>query len=278
VNVFFACGAPKSGTTWLQRILDAHPEVCCSGEGHFISRLSSPMAKVVSAYNGGLEVESRLVYEGRPYYEAITQSEFDEMIRDFVLKRMSARADEATRWVGDKTPGYTHHLPQLHRLFPQAKVIHIVRDPRDVAVSRMGHSHRAGYEDAFTTGAEEHLKTIQGAVNLWIEAVSAVDAFAQAHPGLVHEVSYGGLHEDPVGEMTALFEFLGAPVEPLTIRRIAAATSFKALAGREPGEEDRTSFLRNGVVGDWKAKLAPESVQFIAEACGELMRRKRIAA
>ena len=43
------------------------------------------MAKVVSAYNGGLEVESRLVYEGRPYYEAITQSEFDEMIRDFVL-------------------------------------------------------------------------------------------------------------------------------------------------------------------------------------------------
>jgi len=108
--------------------------------------------------------------------------------------------------------------------------------------------------------------------------VTAIDAFAQAHPTLAHEVRYVDLHEDPIGTTTELFRFLGAPVEPVLIERIVAATSFKTLAGREPGQEDAASFLRKGVVGDWKAELPPQSAQFIADSCGELMRRKRFAA
>jgi hypothetical protein len=278
VNVFFVCGAPKSGTTWLQRIFDAHPEVCCSGEGHFISRFSAPMSKVVNAYNRGLALESEQVYEGRPYYADIDQAEFDDMVRAFVLKRLGARADAPTRWIGDKTPNYTHYLPQLHRLFPTAKIIHIVRDPRDVAVSRMAHSQRAGVTEAFTPGTEQHRLTVEGAVKLWIEAVAMVDAFAKDHSTLVHEVRYRDLHDDPIGETGRLFRFLGAPVEPVLIQGIVAATSFEAMAGRKPGEEDPSSFLRKGVVGDWKTRLDAESARLISESCGELMRRKRLAA
>ena len=47
MDVFFVCGAAKSGTTWLQRILDAHPETRCSGEGHFITRFSHPASEVI---------------------------------------------------------------------------------------------------------------------------------------------------------------------------------------------------------------------------------------
>jgi len=278
VNVFFVCGAPKSGTTWLQRILDAHPEVCCSGEGHFISRFTAPLAVAVNNYNKGLALETEQVYEGRPYYQPIGQAEFDELAAGFILKRMSARADAQTRWIGDKTPAYTRQLDQLHRLFPQAKIIHIVRDPRDVAVSRMGHSQRVGVSKVFEPQADEHRQTVEAAVKLWVEAVTAIDAFAQAHPTLAHEVRYADLHEDPIGVTTELFQFLGAPVAPVLIERIVAATSFKAMAGREPGREDAASFLRKGVVGDWKTKLPEQSAQFITDNCGELMRRKRFAA
>jgi hypothetical protein len=278
VGIFFVCGAPKSGTTWLQRIFDAHPEVCCSGEGHFVSRFSAPMSKVINDYNLRLTLEAEQVYEGRPYYADIDQAEFDDMVRAFVLKRLGARADAKTRWMGDKTPNYTHHLPQLHRLFPAAKIIHIVRDPRDVAVSRMAHSQRAGAAEASTPGTEEHRRTVAGAVKLWIEAVAKVDAFAQDHPGLVHEVRYRDLHEDPLGATERLFRFLGAPAEPVLIQGIVAATSFEAMAGRKPGDEDRSSFLRKGVVGDWRTQLDAESARLISESCGELMRRKRLAA
>lgn len=278
MEFFFVCGAPKSGTTWLQRILDAHPEVACSGEGHFITRFTAPVSKVLNTYNRDLAWEAKLVYDGEPYYSRVEQAEFDELVRGFIAGRMRARADARTRWVGDKTPSYTRHLDQLHRLFPAAKIIHIVRDPRDVAVSRMMFSKRAGASEACTPGAEEHRQTLEGAVNSWTQAVTAVDAFAKGHPGLVHEMRYLDLHADPVGETERLFAFLGAPTPRVLAERIAAATSFEALSGRRPGEEDPQSFLRKGVPGDWRTGLDPASVEMIVDSCGDLMREKRFAA
>jgi len=278
VNIFFVCGAPKSGTTWLQRILDAHPEVCCSGEGHFVSRFTMPAAELVNAYNRDLAVEAKLVYEGRPYYAAVDQAEFDDLARGFIGARLRRRADARTRWVGDKTPSYTRHLDLLHRLFPAAKIIHIVRDPRDVAVSRMAFSRRAGAEQAAVPGSEQHRQTIAGALKTWTEAVTAVDAFAAKRPSLVHELRYIDLHDDPIGAAERLFGFLGAPAPRVLMEQIVAATSFEALSGRRAGEEDAGSFLRKGVPGDWRTALDPQSARMIAETCGPLMREKRFAA
>ena len=278
MNVFFVCGAPKSGTTWLQRILDAHPQVCCSGEGHFVKRFTAPVAKVMNAYNAGLAMEARAVYEGRPYYSLVSQAEFDEIARGFILARLRARAGAETRWVGDKTPTYTRDLDLLHRLFPTARIFHILRDPREVAVSRMAHSHRAGVTDALTPGAEQYRRTVDGAIRYWTEAVRAVDAFSQAHPGLVHEVRYRDLHADPVGETQKVFGFLGAANDGILIQQIAAATSFEAMAGRPAGQEDLSSFLRRGAPGGWEARLDAHSAQAIAESCGDLMREKRFVA
>ena len=38
-QIFFIGGTAKSGTTWVQLLLDAHPEVSCNGEGHFLDNL-----------------------------------------------------------------------------------------------------------------------------------------------------------------------------------------------------------------------------------------------
>lgn len=272
------CGAPKSGTTWLQRILDAHPEICCSGEGHFIERFSVKVAAVVNDYNRLLKAEAGQVYEGRPYYDPVTQAGFDEVVRGFILSRLQARADGETRWIGDKTPSYTRHLDQLHRLFPEARIFHIVRDPRDVAVSGMGHRQRTGVAEVFTPGSDEHRKTVEATVRKWTQALTAVDTFALAHPGLVHEVRYNDLHDDPLGEAQGLFAFLGAATSPVLVERIVAATSFEAMAGRPAGQEDPSSFLRNGMPDDWKGRLDADTAQHIVERCGDLMREKRLAA
>ena len=278
MQVFFVCGAPKSGTTWVQRILDAHPQVCCSGEGHFIQRFSAPIAKVVRDYNAELETAAKLVYEGEPYYGPVSQPEFDAMMRGFILARLTARAGPDTRFVGDKTPTYTRHLPQLDRLFPGAKIIHIVRDPRDVAVSRMFHSQRAGYAEAAVQGSEQYRQTLEGAARLWREAVTAVDAFAAQHPGQVCEVSYRDLHDQPLDEIARLFAYLGASQPRVLVEQIAAQTSFEAMSGRAPGQEDTAAFLRKGQSGAWRDRLDPAGARYIEDHCGELMRAKRFAA
>ncbi|HEX3699935.1 MAG TPA: sulfotransferase [Phenylobacterium sp.] len=278
MNIFFVCGAPKSGTTWVQRILDAHPQICCSGEGHFVERFTSPLAKVLNSYNQQMKIETEQVYEGKPVYSPIDQAEFDALCRGFMLRRMASRAGPQVRWLGDKTPRYTHQLDQLDRLFPECRIIHIVRDPRDVAVSRLGHSHRVGLTDAFTPGSRQHDTEVRAAASGWSEAVSAVNAFARTHPDRVHELRYRDLSEDPIGESARMLGFLGAPADPALLAEIAQATSFEALTGRRRGEEDGGSYFRKGIMEDWKSRLDPQAERAIRESCGELMRQKGFAA
>jgi hypothetical protein len=153
----------------------------------------------------------------------------------------------------------------------------MIRDPRDVAVSRMGHGRRLGLLHALTPGTPGYLEAVDGAVTTWLEAVTRVDGFAAEHPGKVHEVRYLELHAEPVETMARLFGFLGVDVDPALLRRIAEATSFEAQTGRKPGEEDPRSFLRKGQPGDWRNRLDAASAGRICHACGPLMRAKGIA-
>ena len=163
MQVFFVCGAPKSGTTWLQRVLDAHPEVICSGEGHFIQRFTIPLATVVREYNDYSRLVADRVYEGTPYYEPVDQQDFDRVARTFIMDRLIFRKPgPGVCWVGDKTPRYALHLRQLHRIFPECRFINIVRDPRDAIMSRLGHAARAGMVETATPDAPERMQIVRG--------------------------------------------------------------------------------------------------------------------
>ena len=50
-TLFFVCGTGKCGSTWLQLLLDAHPDVICRGEAHLVSDLIKPMLEIVDKYN-----------------------------------------------------------------------------------------------------------------------------------------------------------------------------------------------------------------------------------
>ena len=269
MNVFFACGAPKSGTTWLQRLLDAHPEVSCSGEGHFIDRFSTPLAEVVRQYNRHMAVVAEQVYEGQPCYEQVDQATFDDLVRGFILGRLTSRGlDPDIRWVGDKTPGNVLFLPTLDRLFPAARFISIVRDPRDVTVSRLEHAVRAGLPRTDVDGQAE---IVRRSAEEWVQSVELFAAFAETHAGRVHGLRYEDLLADPAGEARRLFGFLGVSIEPALLARVAEATSFEAQSGRKPGVEDARAFLRKGVAGDWRGRLDPPAVRIVEEVCGDLL-------
>ena len=45
-EIVFIVGATRWGTAWVQQCLDAHPEICCKGEGHFTDVLFPMLAKV----------------------------------------------------------------------------------------------------------------------------------------------------------------------------------------------------------------------------------------
>jgi hypothetical protein len=272
-QIFFACGAPKSGTTWLQRVLDAHPRIQCSGEGHFIERFSVPISRVVRDYADHMALVAGRVYEGKPYYPPLTQDDFDGIVRGFILQRLMARSPgPEIGWIGDKTPRYTHNLPALLRLFPDVRIVNIVRDPRDVAIARMHQARRAGIPERVAGGTTERIQFIREGGTDWARCVAPVDAFAAKHPGVVHTLKYEEMLADPTVETRRIFGFLGADQDDALVARVVEATSFEALSGRKPGEEHPTAFLRKGVAGDWVGQLEPDALAALEETCGDLMR------
>ena len=64
-QLFFVAGLGKSGTTWLELILNAHPDVCCHGEGHFADRLLPDLNGAINRYNGYLKHNNALFEEIR---------------------------------------------------------------------------------------------------------------------------------------------------------------------------------------------------------------------
>jgi hypothetical protein len=254
-------------------VLDAHPEIHCSGEGHFIERFTAPMAAVVREYNKHLSLVAGRVYEGQPYYQPIDQEVFDRLSRAFIMERLTSRnPGPEVQWVGDKTPRYAATLPQLNRLFPEARFINIVRDPRDAAVSRRFHANRAGIKEALSPDWAGREQLTRNAATDWVQNVQPIAPFAAAHAGRMHGLRYEDMLVDPAGEAVRVFGFLGVSTDPKVIDDVVRTTSFEAQSGRKAGDEDPNAFLRKGVAGDWVNALDAEMVKLVEDTCGDLMR------
>lgn len=280
-KALFVSGSPKSGTTWLQKILDAHPAIACAGEGHFVERIVNPMVRMLREYNAKLKQVDERVFQGKAPYQPLAEPEIVQLVRDMVVRLMLRQKPPAgTTWLGDKTPRYTEGLKELKILFPAARFIHIVRDPRDVAVSRLFHAKRAGYEDALTAGTDSYYELVGNAASAWATHNGNVETFlvaAPANPAMVHRIRYEDLMNDFDAVATALFGFLEIDKSPQLVASVREATDFERLSGRRKGEEDPSSFFRKGVVGDWEGRLDEKALDIIEGRCGALMRRFQYA-
>ncbi len=147
----FACGVPRSGTTVLQRMLNHHPEMAIVNDSHFIPRaleLTNNLLVDQAVRGKTIPLTPELVHNARTYHRFwrmdLTAREFElalnraDTYQQFVSGLYDAFAIKSQKpLAGEKTPDYVRRLSLLHGLFPAAKLIHLVRDGRDVALSLM---------------------------------------------------------------------------------------------------------------------------------------------
>ncbi len=272
-QIFFIAGAPKSGTTWLQRLLDAHPEIACSGEGHFADKLAVFFRHAIADYNRQQKLVAQRVYENDPIYPELSQRELDLTVVILSSLIMSTRPlGEHIRCVGDKTPRYTFHMEYLKTLFPDAKFIHVIRDGRDVVVSTCYHVYRTGDHSVFEKDSANFHKWVRQFAKQWFEAVSAARRFGEGHAADYFEVRFEDLLAQPAPKVRELLGFLGVDAAEATVRDCQERASFESLSGGRPrGQEVPSSFFRKGVSGDWRAHFDDGAVRiFEAEAGGLL--------
>lgn len=167
---FFVFGLPKSGTTWLQMLLGAHPAVSCPSE-HQLSYLLEELPKLLNNYNLVLrEIDRRTAGQGATL---LGQTDLHAITRAFVDACIDSGARRKTiRAAGIKDNTISTHLALFRALFPAARYLCIVRDPRDAALSSWHHNSRV--ENGFHRRAADFTDWAGQTWVRWADTYSAV--------------------------------------------------------------------------------------------------------
>ena len=168
--------------------------------------------------------------------------------------------------VGEKSPGYVRHLPTLHFLWPRARVVHLIRDGRDVCVSLLAWKPAKQLRTIgrFSTWVEEPLIT----AGLWWEwhVRLGLEARSRLADALL-EVRYEALVVRPEDECRALCAFLGLAYDDQMLKFFERAPNADPAArkGRGPAAP-----LRAGL-RDWRRELNVDDRLLFEAAAGDLL-------
>jgi len=157
-STVFIVGVGRSGTSLLQSMLHAHPDVAFLPETHFFRRYVARPYSCWKHEREGAETLRSTLASDEEYQRADIPE--DELLSPFLngaqcfnlaavytrLLRLY-RGQEEVSVIGEKDPRLVDYLPQIHQSLPEAKILHIVRDPRDVLLSRMNADWSAGRPD-----------------------------------------------------------------------------------------------------------------------------------
>jgi hypothetical protein len=163
---------------------------------------------------------------------------------------------KACRAIGEKTPENVFFFPRLKQLFPRARLIAMARDPRDVLTSAWHFFHKpvAGEDET-----KAKLAFIQLALPSLAQGARVTIDLAKHYPADVMTVTYENLWRSPQLVVSNMFRFLGVSDASALVADCVARTSFAAQTGGRPaGVEQKGSFFRKGISGDWTSTLTAE--------------------
>lgn len=190
-------GAPRSGTTYVNAIVNRHPQVFLTHETRIFVWMHRTMAE-------GLSHPQRFLSH-REKFEKHLARRLPDLVREFYQELRPG----AVHW-GDKNPHYAspdHRgvLPMIRDLFPGSKFIHVYRDGRDVVASLL----RKRFPDG------RRWVDFEGAHELWNGHIERGHAFGdEVARDRFLEIRYEDLVSDDVSWARRIFDFLGIELDP----------------------------------------------------------------
>jgi hypothetical protein len=218
-QIFFVGRTMKSGTTWLQLLLNAHPQVSRNGEAHFVASLAPSLKQGLDLHWEYIECKNRMVFHELEGYQPLAEEDFSYILSASIalfLMRQSKGKEAAA--IGERSANNTKHLDRLNALFARAKFIQIVRDGRDCAVSAWFHNLRVtpqwtkqkhGSLDAYATSYAEG----------WSKDLAKAQEFADRHRDRFYRVRYEDLASETERVLAGVFRFLGVACDEAVLGR-----------------------------------------------------------
>ncbi|MFI5122552.1 MAG: sulfotransferase family protein [Vicinamibacteria bacterium] len=197
-------GVGRSGTTLLRLMLDSHPQLAIPAETHFVPELiererecdnSAELVEVIIAARTwddfGLDPERlREAAAGAPGAAAVLRAFYG----------LCAEAQGKPRW-GDKTPGYVKRMRPIGGALEEARFVHLIRDGRDVALSRL----RRGMGEG---------KPIADVADLWRRRIENARRQARRLRGRYIELRFEDLVADPAPALRRVCDLVELEFDP----------------------------------------------------------------
>jgi hypothetical protein len=288
---FFILGHARSGTTLLMRLTRLHPEVHCNYQAHFFTR--RPLLKSLvdtPEAEEWLTRKSNRWNHGRDLSPLILRT-----AADVIMERDAAR--EGKRIVGDKSPSSTIHgqaVRDLHAVYPDAKIVYIVRDGRDVIISERFRNFIE--ESKFLTAEDRRiiaeLRHDPTPFNDGRRSIFTATFIRRTAGGWAHDLQetedesrhlfgdkflglrYEDLLERPFEEMKKVWAFLGVGAGSVLEKSILDEMSSNPdEEWQSRRNEDIASFLPKGQAGNWTRLFSEGDKSVFKSVAGEMLMR-----
>lgn len=184
----FVVGFPRSGTTLLEQMLDAHPSLQAMDERPHFAMLADQLEDY------GVRVPQEL--------HKLTQADCDELRKGYLLMTCTKIERRWNARLVDKNPLNMLWLPLMHRMFPDARIILMLRHPCDALLSNYVQNYRSAVMMSVSLDLERLARA-------YVDAFSAWFHHAEILKPAVLAVRYEDLVDDPGKEALRLGRFLG---------------------------------------------------------------------
>lgn len=264
LRLVFLIGMPRSGTTWITWLLSHHPEVVTfrhSGIFFCFEHLQKWWTRDIKYTTGGGS-RGNGAYATSSSAQALSETELERVLRGLgshVFERL-ASASPAARVVVDQTPEHISQIAFVRRVFPEARFLHVVRDPRAV------YSSIRSAADSWAVPGSFPRSPIQIA-RRWRKLLAGARALRDG-TDQSYELFYERIHAEPAAELERLHRWLGLDTDARIVADSIAASDIEKL--REHAQAPR-GFFRRGSAGGWREELSASEIKVIEHEAGDEM-------
>ncbi len=213
-GIGFLVGSGRCGTTILGQVLNAHSKIAVPPEMQFL--VSNGHWEGIIEVLQGRDLKSVTAEEIVSFIEERSPYDLDKYcdIHNFMIRASHARDDlgslllevfaficipKGKSVIIKQTPWYGQHLDELREVFPDMKVIHLIRDGRDVAMS-------FARTPWWSRDPRENIAR-------WEREVLRIHEYVVEHPSLCLELRYEDLVADPAPRVRRVLEHMGCSYE-----------------------------------------------------------------
>lgn len=265
LNLHFVISAPRSGSTWLATSLNFHPQLFAT-EHRLLGRFCEVWRNNDGTTAPRITFDSYARAFGMHYFYPFMDLSYEEFVETFQQEFAQFMVGFAQRRTGKKIvidkvtpyPGTAKLVvQQIRKLYPEAKIVQLVRDGRDVLTSG---TFDWLLKDAIGTPRHDFFANPQPGKRLtrffdeavierwalnWLETIDTI-------PDPATQIRFEAMKSDLASELRSLFRILGVEDSQTIAEECAQQTTFRKMAGREAGVADPLAKARKGIVGDWR--------------------------